>query len=102
MVFDAGGLLLEASRVVGKVAAVDAVSGVVSLKGLSGLFMGAGPMAQAIGVQTGSSTTYDGFSAADFGAIAVGDLAVAKGPLFATAGGNVVGSVELLALSAGN
>ncbi len=100
--FGAGGLLLEASQVVGKVAAVDAASGVVSVNGLSGLFTGARPAVQTVSVQTGPSTTYDGFSVADFGAIAAGDFVVAKGPLFATAGGNAVGSSEVRARSLGN
>jgi hypothetical protein len=100
--FGASGLLLESSQVVGKVAAVDAPSGLVSVNGLSGLFTGARPVVEAIGVQTGTSTTYNGFSVADFGAIDVGNYVAAKGPLFATAGGNVVGSVEVRSLNAGN
>jgi hypothetical protein len=100
--FFAGGLLLEASQVVGKVAAVDASSGSVSVNGLSGLFTGARPVVQTMNVQTGSSTLYNGFSVDDFAAITAGDFVVVKGPLFATAGGNVVGAVQVRALTVGN
>ena len=50
----------------------------------------------------GPTTMYDGFSVTDFGAIDAGNYVAAKGPLFATVGGNVVGSVEVRSLSAGN
>jgi hypothetical protein len=98
----ASGLLLESSQVVGVVSAVDDATGVVTVNGLSGLFTGARPVVQAVGVQTGSITTYDGFSAADFGAIAVGEPLAAKGPLFPTTGGNVVASLVVRSRGAGN
>ncbi len=100
--FGASGLLLEASQVVGKVAAVDAGSGLVTVNGLSGLFTGAKPVVQAMGVQTGTSTVYDGFSVSDFAGIGVGDFLSAKGPLFVTTGGNVLGGVTVRARSVGN
>jgi hypothetical protein len=94
--------LLEASQVVGKVAAVDSGSGLVTVNGLSGLFTGAKPAVEAMGVQTGTSTVYDGFSVSDFAGIGVGDFLAAKGPLFVTSGGNVVGAVHVRARSIGN
>ncbi len=100
--FDADGILLESSQVAGMVSAVDAASGFVSVNGLSGLFTGAQPIVQTISAQTGSSTMYDGFSSADFGAIAVGDFVATKGPLFGTTRGNVVGSVKVRSLNATN
>lgn len=100
--FGASALLLEASQVVGKVAAVDTGSGLVTVNGLSGLFTGAEPVVQAMGVQTGTSTVYEGFSVSDFSGIGVGDFLAAKGPLFVTSGGNVVGAVQVRARSAGN
>ena len=100
--FDASGLLLESSQVVGEVAAVNDATGLVTVNGLSGLFTGARPVVQTVGVQTGSSTTYNGFSAADLGAIGAGNFLAAKGPLFSTAGVNVVASVVVRARTAGN
>jgi hypothetical protein len=100
--FGASGLLLEPSQVVGKVAATDAGSGLVTVSGLSGLFTGAKPVVQAMGVQTGIGTVYDGFTVSDFAGIGVGDFLAAKGPLFVTTGGNVVGAVQVRARSVGN
>jgi hypothetical protein len=81
---------------------VDAASGLVSVNGLSGLFTGARPVVETVGLQTGPSTTFNGFSIADFGAIDVGNYVAAKGPLFSTTEGNVVGALEVRSLSVGN
>jgi hypothetical protein len=100
--FGASGLLLESSQVVGEVSAVNETTGLVTVNGLSGLFTGARPVVQTVGVQTGSSTIYDGFSVPDFGAVAPGNFMAAKGPLFSTTGGNVVASIKVRARSVGN
>jgi hypothetical protein len=100
--FGASGLLLESSQVVGKVTSVDSASGLVSVNGLSGLFTGARQVVETVGVQTGPSTMYNGFSGVDFGAIDVGNYVAVKGPLFSTTEGNVVGSLEVRSVSVGN
>ena len=100
--FVAGSLFLESSQVVGEVATVNDASGLAVVNGLSGLFTGATPVVQQVGVQTDSATEYTGYSVSSFSALGEGDFLAAKGPLFDAGGVPTIGAVQLHARSVGN
>jgi hypothetical protein len=100
--FSAGAVYLESSQVVGEVASVNGGSGLVAVNGLSGLFTGARPAVQTVGVQTDAATEYTGYSVGSFGALGAGDFVAAKGPLFSAGGVPTLGAVQVRARAVGN
>jgi hypothetical protein len=100
--FGASAVYLESSQVVGEVSAVNAVSGLATVNGLSGLFTGERPAVQQVGVQTDAATEYTGFSVSSLSGLGAGDLLAAKGPLFKAGGVPTLGAVQVRARTLGN
>jgi hypothetical protein len=102
--FSTGSVLLEASQVIGEVASVDTASASLDIDGLSGLFTGERPFIQQMGIQTGTATTFAGFSPASISGVSAGQFVAAKGPLFndTTSTSATLGAIELRTRSAGN
>jgi hypothetical protein len=102
--FSASSAILESSQVVGEVTAVDSGSVSLSMNGLSGLFTDARPLVQLMDVQTGTATTFSGFTSASLSAVTAGQFVVAKGPLFSGAGSGTpdLAAIQLTTRTSGN
>ena len=100
--FSLSSVYLESSQVVGAVASVNSGTGLVMVNGLSGLFTGARPAVQQVGVQTDAATEYTGYSVGSFSALGAGDFVAAKGPLFNAGGVPTLGAVQVRARAVGN
>jgi hypothetical protein len=102
--FSANSAILESSQVVGEVNSVDATSASLSMNGLSGLFTGARPLVQLMDVQTGTATTFAGFTTASLSAVSAGQFVVAKGPLFggASSGTPTLAAIQVTTRGTGN
>jgi hypothetical protein len=100
--FSLSSVYLESSQVVGAVASVNSGTGLVMVNGLSGLFTGARPAVQQVGVQTDAATEYTGYSVGSFSALGAGDFVAAKGPLFNAGGVPTLGAVQVRARVVGN
>lgn len=102
--FSTSSAMLESSQVVGEVTAVDSGSASLSVNGLSGLFTGARPLVQLMDVQTGTATTFSGFTSASLSAVTAGQFVVAKGPLFsgASSGTPDLAAIQLTTRTTGN
>jgi hypothetical protein len=102
--FSTGSVILESSQVVGEVIAVDSGTASFSIDGLSGLFTGARPIVQLVDVQTGTATTFTGFTAAAVSAVTAGQFVVAKGPLFSgeSSGTPGLAAVQVATRATGN
>ena len=102
--FSTSSAMLESSQVVGEVTAVDLGSASLSMTGLSGLFTGARPLVQLMDVQTGTATTFSGFTSASLSAVTAGQFVVAKGPLFsgASSGTPDLAAIQLTTRTSGN
>jgi hypothetical protein len=81
---------------------VNSGTGLVMVNGLSGLFTGARPAVQQVGVQTDAATEYTGYSVGSFSALGAGDFVAAKGPLFNAGGVPTLGAVQVRARVVGN
>jgi hypothetical protein len=103
--FTASAAYLEASQVIGQIGTVNTGSSSLTVNALSGLFTASRPVIQQIGVQTDATTSYTGFTASSFSALANGQFLAAKGPLFNTVGANgspTLSAIQLRARTVGN
>jgi hypothetical protein len=103
--FTTNTVYLESSQLIGTIAAVNSPSTSLSANSLLGLFTGSRPVITQMNVQAGGSTTYVGYSAPAFTALAKGQYIAAKGPLFNTIGAigsPTLGAVQIRARTAGN
>jgi hypothetical protein len=103
--FSTSSIYLQPSQLIGVVGAVDAAGASLELDGLSGLFLASHQGIQRIEVQTGSATTFVGFSSASVAAVTAGQFIAAKGPLFntiATLGYPTLSAVDVRVRASGN
>ncbi len=103
--FSTSSIYLEPSQLIGVVGAVNTAGASLELDGLSGLFLASHQGIQRIEVQTGSATTFVGFSSASVAAVSAGQFIAAKGPLFNTItalGYPTLGALDVRVRASGN
>lgn len=103
--FTTSSVYLEPTQMIGVVGAVDVSGASLELNGLSSLFANSHPLIQQVAVQTGSATTFSGFSSASLASVTAGEFIAAKGPLFNTTGElgfPTLGALVVRARAAGN
>jgi hypothetical protein len=103
--FTASAAYLEASQVIGQIGTVNTSSSSLTVNSLSGLFTASRPVIQQMTAQTDATTSYTGFTASSFSALASGQFLAAKGPLFNTVGATgspTLSAIQLRARTVGN
>jgi hypothetical protein len=83
--FTSGSVVLESSQIAGRVSLVDTGTMSFGLTNVWSLFNGLSPAIAQLQIQTGGTTSFVGYTTADFSSVSVGSVVRAKGPLFRAA-----------------